>query len=107
MNAFELVIVLARPLDPPPPIEPTTRDFKVESDPAGADVEHAGKRLGVTPLEVALARTELPALLRLSHDGFEPKEIRVTDASGPLVSEKLVKRKKAVGTRPPDIKTNR
>ena len=92
----------------PKPVEPLTLGFKIESDPVGADVEAAGKRLGVTPLEVALAKAELPVMLKLSHDGFEPKEIRVTDASGPVVSEKLVKRKKVVvGNKPPDIKTNR
>jgi hypothetical protein len=75
---------------------------KVETDPIGAEVEQSGKKLGVTPLELALV---LPATLKLSHDGFEPKEIKVTEAGG--VTEKLVKRKKVVGNRPPDIKTNR
>ena len=111
------VVTTTVPVDPPKqvvepvkPIEPTTFGFKLESDPAGAEVEHAGHRLGVTPLEVALGKDELPAMLRLSHDGFEPKEIRVTDASGPLVTEKLEKlmrRKKPGGSKPPDIKTNR
>jgi hypothetical protein len=90
---------------PPKPIEPVPFDFKVESEPAGAEVEHGGKRLGVTPLAIALAKNELPTILKVSRDGFEPKELTVTDASGPVVSLQLVKKKKSGPA--PHIKTNR
>jgi hypothetical protein len=94
------------PVEPPPkPVEPATVAIKVDSDPVGAEVvDPSGKKLGVTPLELALV---LPATLKLSHDGFETKELKVTDASGTVFSEKLVKRKKVVGNSAPGIKTNR
>ena len=47
--------------------------------------------------------------LKLSHDGYEPKEMRVSANSGSVVSAQLVKRKvqHTATPRPPDIKTNR
>ncbi len=81
---------------------------RIESEPAGADVERDGSRLGVTPLDLKLERAKLPATLRLSRDGFEPKETVVSEASGPLLSLQLKKKTRVVtGPRPPDIKTNR
>jgi serine/threonine-protein kinase len=92
------------PVKPP---EPQPLQLRVESDPVGADVEQNGSRVGVTPLELKLERTRLPATLRVSREGFEPRETTVTEATGPLVSLQLVK-KKVAGFKPPQgIKTNR
>jgi hypothetical protein len=92
----------------PPPVKVEEKlKFRVESDPSGADVERNGSRVGTTPLEFAAEAKELPATLKLSHDGFEPKETTVTAATGPLVSLQLTK-KKVAGFKPPQgIKTNR
>jgi hypothetical protein len=88
------------------PIEPLK--LRVESDPIGADVEQNGNRVGVTPIDLSLERARLPATLKVSRDGFEPKETIVTEASPPLVSLQLTKKKaRTPGLRQPEIKTNR
>ncbi len=101
-----VVVAPIAPVEVPRP-EVTRLAFRISSEPAGAEVEHGGKRLGVTPLDVAFVKTELPLQLRLTHDGFEPKELNVTEASERELSQQLVKRKVKSGTKPPDIKTNR
>lgn len=97
-------------VDPPtpPPVEPVRLAFKISSDPAGAEVENGGKKLGVTPLDVAFVKSELPLQLKLSHEGFEPRELNVTETSERELSQALVRRKaKPAGNKPPVIKTNR
>jgi hypothetical protein len=92
---------------PEKPVEAEKLKFRVESEPPGADVERNGAKVGTTPLEFSAEAKELPATLRLSHDGFEPKETTVTASTGPLVSLSLTK-KKVAGFKPPQgIKTNR
>lgn len=101
------------PAAPPPP-EPKKDPvaealaFKLESEPAGAEVELGGRRLGVTPFDVNLAAVELPATVKLSRDGFEPKEATLT-ADGPRTVSLQLKKKARPGPRPPplNIKTGR
>jgi len=99
------------PVKPPPPVEPpkpTALAFTLETEPAGADVELDGKRLGTTPFDFTLAEAELPATVKLSHDGFEPKQTTLT-AEGPRSVSVQLKKKPKGGTRPPplNIKTGR
>ncbi len=102
------VAVQADPVRPLPAAGPEKLTFKIDSEPSGADVELGGKRVGSTPLELAYAKGELPLQLRVSHDGFEPRDLNLTEGSQRLLSAQLVKRKvKPVGNKPPEIKTNR
>ncbi|MFT3840168.1 MAG: serine/threonine-protein kinase [Myxococcaceae bacterium] len=96
------------PVKPPPvkPVEEAKLKFRVESDPPGAEVERNGTHVGQTPWEFETDAKQLPATLRLSRDGFEPKEMTVTASTGPLVSLQLTK-KKVAGIKAPGIKTNR
>jgi hypothetical protein len=81
--------------------------LKVESDPAGAAVEIGGVPRGMTPLDLSLDKGSLPVLLKVSHDGFESQQTTLTSDSGPVVSLQLVKKKKAGGPKPLEIKTGR
>jgi len=91
--------------DKPPP--PAMVALKVESDPSGSSVEIGGVPRGMTPLDLSLDRAQLPVLLKVSHDGFEPQQATLTADSGPVVSLQLVKKKKAGGNKPLEIKTGR
>jgi serine/threonine protein kinase len=94
---------------PPPVVQPAQLAFRVQSEPPGAEVEYGGRRLGLTPLEVLLLRSELPAVLKVSRDGFEPQSTTVTEDSGPQLSLQLTKKRKSGGNNRPDlgIKTGR
>jgi serine/threonine-protein kinase len=110
-----------RPVDAPvkqadPPVKlvepekPAALALKVQSEPAGAQVELEGRNVGVTPVDVSVERTHLPAVIKLSHDGFEPLTTTVTESTGPLVSMQLVKKPvKHGGKKEPalEIKTGR
>jgi eukaryotic-like serine/threonine-protein kinase len=98
----------AEPVKPLPVVELEKLTFQIVSEPPGADVELAGKRVGSTPLALAYAKSELPLQLRVSHEGFEPRDLNLTASSERQLSAQLVKRKaKPVANKPPEIKTNR
>ncbi len=94
-------------LEPEPvkPAVPEVLAFKVNSEPAGATVEWNGKSLGVTPVDVSLEKTALPAVLKISRESFEAQQITVTESIGPVVSLQLTKKKK--GPVGPSIKKDR
>ncbi len=110
-DAVPAPVVIADPVKLPVVAEPAKVTFKIDSDPSGADVELAGRRVGSTPIELAYAVAELPLQLRVSREGFEPKDLNLTEVGERLLSAQLVKKKVAkappVGNKPPDIKTNR
>ncbi|MBX7113099.1 MAG: protein kinase [Myxococcaceae bacterium] len=87
------------------PAVPEVLAFKVNSEPAGATVEWNGKSLGVTPVDVSLEKTVLPAVLKISRESFEAQQITVTESIGPVVSLQLTKKKKGPGG--PSIKKDR
>ena len=104
----------AKPVEPLPvdkPVEkPAPLAITVSSEPSGADVELAGQRVGVTPMPLVIERTNLPAVLRVTREGYEAQSTTITEASGSaqsltLEKKKIVKRPGG-GTRP-DIKTSR
>ena len=105
------VVVTPEPVKPAVVVEPVKLTFKIDSDPQGADVELAGRRVGSTPIELAYAASELPLQLRVSREGFDPKDLNLTEAGERSLSAQLVKKKPVkappVGNKPPDIKTNR
>ena len=115
--------VVETPKPPPPdkpvqqpevtqtPDRPTADElaFKLETEPAGADIELEGKKLGTTPFDVTVALSDLPATVKLTREGFETKETTLT-AEGPrTVSLQLKKKNKPVNRPPPplNIKTGR
>jgi serine/threonine-protein kinase len=87
--------------------KPALIALKVESEPTGADVELAGRRLGVTPLDLSLDRAQLPLLMKVSRDGFESQSTTVTEATGPLVTMQLKKRRGGSRGSALEIKTGR
>jgi serine/threonine-protein kinase len=97
---------VTRTPDTPAPPEETA--FKLESEPTGADIELGGKKLGTTPFDVTVALSELPATVKLSRDGFEPKETTLT-AEGPRTLSLQLKKKVKTNRPPPplNIKTGR
>jgi hypothetical protein len=96
------------PDNPQPPPTAEELAFKLETEPAGADVELGGKKLGTTPHDLTLALTDLPATVKLVRDGFEPKEATLT-AAGPRTVSLQLKKKSRPGPRqqPGQIKTGR
>src|SRR6185436_18905698 len=68
----------------PPPAE--TVHLHLVTTPAGADVELDGKRLGVTPLDVEVARLDGDAQLVVSRDGFADAKQRIDLRSDQSVS---------------------
>ncbi len=77
------------------PVEPakaTSVALHIASEPAGAEVELAGKWVGTTPLDMSFERANLPATLKLSHDGFESQNTTLTEQSAPGVSVTLKKK---------------
>ena len=99
--------VTVEPDPPRPPVEPEKLKFKIDSDPAGAEVELAGRKLGFTPIELAYVKSELPLQLRVAHEGFEPRDLNLTETGERQLYAQLVKRKVKPGPKPPEIKTNR
>ncbi len=91
------------------PTQPTKKLVSVTSDPAGADIELNGERVGQTPMDLSFDPSKLPASLSLSRDGFEGQKLAITEATGPTLALTLKKKVKSNGTvRPPDnIKTQR
>ena len=102
-------VMVVEPIKPPPVVEPEKLKFKIQSEPSGADVELAGKRVGTTPLDLSYVKNELPLQLRVTRDGFEPKDFNLTETSERQLSAQLVAKKKVKqkGEKPPVIKTNR
>jgi serine/threonine-protein kinase len=97
----------------PPPPAPMV--FRIESEPAGATVELAGVNVGQTPFTTAaIEKAKLPLQVKLTLDGYENGEARLTDMTGSVVSVSLKKKvvvvKQPTGAGPgknPDIKTTR
>lgn len=95
---------------PPPVAEPEKLRFKIDTDPAGADVELGGKKLGYTPIELAYVKSELPLQLRVTRDGFEPHDFNLSETGERQLTAQLVKKKTAAKPptgKQPVIKTNR
>lgn len=88
--------------------------LELRSDPAGALVDVGGKKLGMTPLSVAVPADGSRVLAKLTLDGFEPNEAMFSKADGPSLTVQLQKKKplskKETGKKPPPnlgIKTGR
>ncbi|MER2566214.1 MAG: serine/threonine-protein kinase [Myxococcaceae bacterium] len=94
-------------VEPPPQvIEYVT--YSLTSEPAQAEVELAGDKRGLTPIELKVEKNKLPVLLKVSHDGYEPFQTTLTDSTDPAVSVTLKKKATVkVGPKPSDIKTTR
>jgi serine/threonine-protein kinase len=94
----------------PPPVEGARPvEVRVESEPAGADVELAGEKVGQTPFRAHILPAKLPMVVKLSRDGYEPQQGTLT-AEAPALSVALKKKATATGKAPvknPDIKTSR
>jgi serine/threonine-protein kinase len=80
--------------------------LKVETEPPGAAVEIAGVPRGMTPLDVSLERASLPALLKVSREGFELVQTTLTADAGPTLSLQL-KKKREAAKKQLEIKTGR
>jgi serine/threonine protein kinase len=97
----------AQPQNPPPvpPNEKPSSPLKVElvlnSEPAGAAVQLAGKPLGVTPVKLPLAPEADPVEVTLSLEGYEPLTRQVSAANAPSLLLALERRATA-----PTTKTN-
>jgi hypothetical protein len=94
----------------PPPVVVELATFSLTSEPAGAEVEVAGEKKGLTPLEVKVDKAKLPVLLKLSREGYEPFQTTLTTASEPALSTTLKKKATGsvrIGPKPNDIKTTR
>jgi serine/threonine protein kinase len=94
----------------PPPVVVELATFSLTSEPAGAEVEVAGEKKGLTPLEVKVDKAKLPVLLKLSREGYEPFQTTLTAASEPALSTTLKKKATGgvrIGPKPNDIKTTR
>jgi hypothetical protein len=91
----------------PPPVEPKPVELRVETDPAGADVELAGQKVGQTPYSTSVLPAKLPMVVRVTRDGYEAQQGTVT-ADTPVWTVQL---KKKAGRPPvvknPNIKTTR
>ncbi|MCC6336794.1 MAG: serine/threonine protein kinase [Myxococcales bacterium] len=100
-------VVAPAEVKPPPVVEPKPVEVRVESDPAGADVELAGERVGQTPYATQVVAAKLPMAVKISRDGYEPQQGTVS-AEAPTWSVEL---KKKAGRPPtgksPNIKTSR
>ncbi|GMU60118.1 MAG: hypothetical protein AMXMBFR34_18810 [Myxococcaceae bacterium] len=100
-------VVAPAEVKPPPVVEPKPVEVRVESDPAGADVELAGERVGQTPYVTQVVAAKLPLAVKISRDGYEPQQGTVT-AEAPTWNVEL---KKKAGRPPtgksPNIKTSR
>jgi serine/threonine protein kinase len=87
-----------QPVDPPPvqPPEQPSSPLKVElvlnSEPAGASVQLAGKPLGVTPVTLPLAPEAAPVEVTLSMEGYEPLTQQVSAANAPSLKLALERR---------------
>jgi serine/threonine protein kinase len=93
-------------VEPPTVVEFLT--FVVISEPIGAEVELGGNRRGLTPLEVTLEKAQLPTLVKVSLDGYEPFQTTLAESTGPRLSVTLKKRFAVKsGLKPSDIKTTR
>jgi hypothetical protein len=79
-----------------PKVEPLA--LTVESDPSGASIELAGARLGTTPMDLKLERGNLPAQLKVSREGYEPRETTITASTEAVL--KLQLKKKAAKVKP-------
>jgi serine/threonine-protein kinase len=92
----------------PPAIEPLV--VALTTEPAGADVELWGEKLGQTPYSVKVEKAKLPAMLKVAKDGFEAQLVKLSPDS-PAALTVTLKRRVAKVTpppvKPPDIKTSR
>jgi len=91
----------ATTVTPPPPVEPKPVELRVETDPAGADVELAGEKVGQTPYTTSVPPAKLPMLVKVSRDGYEMQQFTVT-AEAPVWSVQLKKK----APRPPPVGKN-
>ena len=102
-------VVVQQPDVTPPPVEaPKPIELRVESEPAGADVELAGEKVGQTPYTTSVLPAKLPMAVKLTRDGYEPQEGKLT-ASAPSWTVELKKKaaKPPTGKTNPTIKTTR
>ncbi|MEW5741020.1 MAG: serine/threonine-protein kinase [Myxococcota bacterium] len=92
---------------PPPVVEPKPVEVRVESEPSGADVELAGEKVGQTPYSSQVVAAKLPLAVKVSREGYEAQEGRLT-AEAPTMTVELKKKAKPppVGKNP-NIKTSR
>ncbi len=96
---------VVRQVEPPKVVEFMT--FSIGSEPAGAEIDLGGDKKGLTPLEVKVEKMKLPLMLKLTHDGYEPFQTTLTDASEPALTAALKKRVAVKINKPNDIKTTR
>ncbi|MBM4780278.1 MAG: protein kinase [Archangiaceae bacterium] len=91
---------------PPQVVEYVT--YALSSEPSEAEVELAGDKRGLTPIELKVEKNKLPVLLKVSRDGYEPFQTTLTDSTDPAVTVTLKKKATVkVGPKPSDIKTTR
>jgi serine/threonine protein kinase len=100
-----------KPVDPPPTTDPTPpppdpveqQRFALESVPSGADVEMEGRKVGITPFNVTLASSQLPASVKLYRDGYETGQTTLQPGGPFSVSVPLTKKRPKTGPRPPPV----
>ena len=98
---------LAKVIEPPPQVVEYVT-YSLTSEPAQAEVELAGDKRGLTPIDLKVEKNKLPVLLKVSHDGYEPFQTTLTDSTDPAVTVTLKKKATVkVGPKPSDIKTTR
>ncbi|MBI5480198.1 MAG: PEGA domain-containing protein, partial [Deltaproteobacteria bacterium] len=85
---------------------PVTIAFRLATEPAGAEVEVGGVKVGKTPVELPLEKAKLPLVAKFTRDGYEPKEETLTDAT-PQVTLTLKKKSGKGPGKGPTIKTTR
>lgn len=82
-----------RPVHPPPEhTSPLKVELVLNSEPAGAAVQLAGRPLGVTPVTLPLAPEAAPVEVTLSMEGYEPLTRQVSAANAPSLLLALERR---------------
>ncbi len=91
------------------PARPEPLVVALATEPAGAEVEVSGEKVGQTPLSVRVEQARLPAVVRVAKDGFEAQTLKLS-ADSPSALSLVLKRRVAkviAPVKPPDIKTSR
>lgn len=98
---------LPKVVEPPPQVVEYVT-YTLGSEPSEAEVELAGDKRGLTPIELKVEKNKLPVLLKVSRDGYEPFQTTLTDSTDPAVTVTLKKKPTVkIGPKPSDIKTTR